>query len=63
MIVGSADGHVIELNRDAMAQMVSATVRLEIIPGASHLFSESGALERVAALAAGWFKQHLAPES
>ena len=62
LIVGGADGPVIDLNRGAMAQMTKAAVRLEIIPGATHLFEESGALERVAELAADWFKQYL-PES
>jgi putative phosphoribosyl transferase len=58
LIVGGDDIQVIALNRDAMARM-SGEVSLEIIPGATHLFEEPGALERVAALAAGWFEQHL----
>jgi len=60
LIVGGADGPVIELNRAAMAQMRHAPVRLEIIPGATHLFPEPGALEHVADLAAEWFGNHLA---
>ena len=40
-----------------------AEVRIEIVPGASHLFEERGALERVAALAARWFEDHLPPET
>ena len=39
----------------------SPEVRIEIVPGASHLFEEPGALERVAALAARWFEDHLPP--
>ena len=50
LIVGGADGPVIDLNRAAMDQMGQATVRLEIIPGATHLFPEPGALERVGRL-------------
>lgn len=59
LIVGGADGPVIEMNREAMGRMISASVRLEIIPGATHLFAEPGALERVADLAAAWFQRHL----
>ena len=59
LIVGGADGPVIDLNRAAMDQMSQATVRLEIIPGATHLFPEPGALERVADLAADWFREYL----
>ena len=59
LIVGGADGPVVELNRSAMDQMTRATVRLEIIPGATHLFPEPGALERVADLAADWFREYL----
>ncbi|NLF31159.1 MAG: hypothetical protein GX591_09770 [Planctomycetes bacterium] len=56
MIVGGDDTPVIEMNRSAMDRMRSDT-RLDIIPGATHLFSEPGALERVACLAAEWFDQ------
>jgi len=58
LIVGSDDPDVIELNRKAMARM-EAEVRLEIVPGASHLFHEPGALETVSHLAADWFTTHL----
>ena len=54
LIVGGEDQEVIELNREAMAQM-QADVRLEIVPGASHLFEEPGALEVVAEMARDWF--------
>jgi pimeloyl-ACP methyl ester carboxylesterase len=58
LIVGGSDYEVIELNRAAMAQM-RAPVRLEIVPHATHLFEEPGALAQVAALAADWFTTHL----
>ena len=58
LIVGGADEPVIELNENARRRM-SATVRLEIIPGATHLFEEPGALDQVSRLARDWFAQHL----
>jgi dienelactone hydrolase len=58
LIVGGADTQVIALNRQAMAQM-SAPVKLEIVPGASHLFEEPGTLEQVARLAREWFERFL----
>ena len=58
LIVGGADRQVLELNREALARM-RCEKRLEVIPGATHLFEEPGALERVAELAAGWFAKHL----
>ena len=57
LLVGGADVEVIELNRRAMAQM-RAEVRLEIVPGATHLFEEPGTLEIVAAPAAEWFTRY-----
>ncbi|MDR3621747.1 MAG: dienelactone hydrolase family protein [Paludisphaera borealis] len=60
LIVGGDDTTVIALNRQAMARM-SASVSLEIVPGASHLFEERGALEEVARLARDWFERFLAP--
>jgi dienelactone hydrolase len=62
LIVGGHDVPVIGMNRDAMAQM-RAEVKLEIIPGASHLFEEPGTLEVVARLARDWFARHLAMRS
>lgn len=59
LIVGGLDEPVIELNREAMAQM-HAPVDLQIVPGATHLFEEPGALEHVMVLAGGWFERHLA---
>jgi dienelactone hydrolase len=61
LIVGERDEMVIELNTRAVAQM-RAEVRLEIVPRATHLFEEPGALEEVARLAADWFTSHLGHE-
>jgi putative phosphoribosyl transferase len=58
-IVGGLDRVVIELNEEAMAQ-VPAESRLEIVPGATHLFEEPGTLEEVARLSGEWFRKHLA---
>jgi len=59
LVVGGEDDVVIALNRHALEQM-RAEVRLEIVPGATHLFEEPGALEQVAALAGDWFRRYLA---
>jgi putative phosphoribosyl transferase len=56
--VGENDTPVIEMNREAMGEM-NVEKELEIVPGATHLFEEPGALEKVAQLAAGWFVRHL----
>jgi dienelactone hydrolase len=61
LIVGGDDVPVIGMNERAMARM-SAEKRLEIVPGATHLFEEPGALEAIARLATRWFVRHLAPE-
>ena len=58
LVVGEADRQVIALNRAAMARM-RAPVTLEIVPGATHLFEEPGALERVSRLALAWCQRHL----
>ena len=58
LVVGGADEPVLELNRQAMAAMEAPT-ELEIVPGATHLFEEPGALERVAELARDWFIRYL----
>ncbi len=58
LIVGGNDEVVIELNREAYAQL-HTTKELKIIPGASHLFEEPGTLEEVARLATQWFNQFL----
>ncbi|WP_340123375.1 dienelactone hydrolase family protein [Methylobacter svalbardensis] len=57
LIVGGEDTVVIELNRQAAAQL-PIEHRLEIIPGATHLFEEAGKLEQVANLACAWFLHH-----
>ncbi|MFL5403127.1 MAG: dienelactone hydrolase family protein [Gemmatimonadales bacterium] len=58
LIVGGHDTQVLELNRAAMALMKAET-RLDIVPGASHLFEEPGTLELVAQLARDWFLRYL----
>jgi putative phosphoribosyl transferase len=58
LIVGGADPQVLTLNRQA-AERLAAPHRLEVVPGAGHLFEEPGALEEVARLAAAWFSIHL----
>lgn len=58
LVVGGDDEPVIELNRSAMRAM-HALVRLEIVPGATHLFEEPGTLEDVMKLAADWFARYL----
>jgi len=58
LIVGGNDDIVIELNEMARDQM-RCEVKLEIIPGATHLFDEPGGLEQVAKLASDWFALHL----
>jgi dienelactone hydrolase len=58
LIVGGNDIPVIGMNREAMEQM-RVEKELEIVPGATHLFEEPGALEEVARLAAEWFVHHL----
>ena len=57
-IVGGDDVQVIQLNNQAYQQLTSQK-EMQIIPGATHLFEEPGALEQVAALAEGWFKKYL----
>jgi putative phosphoribosyl transferase len=54
LIVGGSDPAVIELNERALRQ-IRCEVKLEIVPGATHLFEEAGALEQVAQLAVDWF--------
>jgi pimeloyl-ACP methyl ester carboxylesterase len=60
LIVGGADEGVIELNERALARL-HAPKRLQIVPGASHLFSEPGALDAVTERAVRWFEVHLRP--
>ena len=58
LIVGEWDDVVIRLNEQALAQL-RCVKELAIVPQASHLFEEAGALEKVAKLASGWFRRHL----
>jgi putative phosphoribosyl transferase len=58
LIVGGNDVQVIQLNRAALAQL-PCEKQLVIVPGATHLFEEPGALDEVARVARRWFEQHL----
>jgi pimeloyl-ACP methyl ester carboxylesterase len=60
LIVGGADFGVIEFNEQAFARLPDPKA-MEIVPGASHLFPEPGALEAVIGHATQWFERHLAP--
>jgi putative phosphoribosyl transferase len=62
LIVGGNDFPVIDLNRAALAQL-RCEKQLVIVPGATHLFEEPGALEEVARLAREWFERHLLLDS
>ena len=62
LLVGGRDEVVLELNRQALAQLASKTKELRIIPGATHLFEEPGALDQVAQAAADWFTTWLTPD-
>ena len=59
LIVGGADHAVIGMNRAALARLAAQIKELAIVPGATHLFEEPGALERVSDLADEWFSRHL----
>ncbi|NUT50426.1 MAG: alpha/beta hydrolase [Saccharothrix sp.] len=58
LVVGGRDEQVLDLNRQAAARL-TARWRIEVVEGATHLFEEPGALEEVARLAGGWFREHL----
>jgi dienelactone hydrolase len=58
LVVGGHDLRVLDLNRAALARL-GGPAALEVVPGATHLFEEPGALEAVAALARDWFARHL----
>jgi pimeloyl-ACP methyl ester carboxylesterase len=60
LIVGGNDVQVIQLNREALAQL-RCEKQLMIVPGATHLFEEPGALDEVARLARDWLQRHLIP--
>ena len=59
LIVGALDEQVLALNREAIRRLQAET-KLELVPGATHLFPEPGALEQVAQLARDWLIRHLA---
>lgn len=58
LIVGGNDPEVLALNRQAMVRM-SGSAHLHVVPGATHLFEEAGALEQVAQQAGAWFTRYL----
>ena len=58
LVVGSLDTQVLELNEKALAQL-RCEKRLEVVPGATHLFEEPGTLNQVAQLASKWFTRYL----
>jgi len=62
MIIGGFDYPVIEISKEAIARM-RCEIELKIVPGATHLFEESGSLGQVARLAAKWFERHLVANS
>lgn len=59
LIVGAKDKVVIELNQSAMTNLIGCAKQLDIVPGATHLFEEKGALAQVAQLAKSWFVTYL----
>lgn len=61
LIVGGADPQVLDLNEQALDELAAVEKRLEVVPDATHLFEEPGALEEVARLARDWFEGHLRP--
>lgn len=60
LIVGGKDTHVLQLNEAAYMQL-TCPKKLAIVPGATHLFEEPGALQEVCSLASQWFESHLKP--
>jgi dienelactone hydrolase len=60
LIVGGDDVPVIGMNQSALGRLSAKTKKLEIVPGATHLFEEPGTLDRVCDLALDWFETHLA---
>jgi pimeloyl-ACP methyl ester carboxylesterase len=60
LIVGGLDTVVLDMNRAAQARLTCES-RLDVVPGASHLFEEPGALDQVADLARDWFVSHCRP--
>jgi putative phosphoribosyl transferase len=62
LVVGGEDTPVIELNEEALNKL-RCEKRLEIVPGATHLFEEPGTLEQAATLASNWFEKYLSTRS
>lgn len=62
LIVGGHDAEVLALNRSALTRP-RCIKQLEVVPAATHLFEEPGALDQVARLAAAWFVRYLAPSA
>ncbi len=60
LIVGGRDEQVLRLNERA-AESLDTEYEIRVVPGATHLFEEPGALEQVSRLATGWFTGHLGP--
>src|SRR5450759_1450203 len=60
LIVGGADTEVLALNRQAIAALACGTKQLHIVPGATHLFEEPGAMDEVARVSTEWFERFLA---
>ncbi len=59
LLVGERDEQVLRLNEQARERLTAAATELVVVPGATHLFEEPGALQQVAQLAAEWFRRHL----
>jgi pimeloyl-ACP methyl ester carboxylesterase len=59
LIVGANDHDVVELNRRSLERIPAPVKRLELVPGATHLFEEAGTLDSAANLASGWFERYL----
>ena len=58
LIVGGNDTEVLEMNKDAL-KLMRTEKKLEVVPGATHLFEEPGKLQKAAELAIDWFAKHL----
>lgn len=59
LVVGGADGHVLDLNRSALDALPACEHELAVVPGATHLFEQAGALEHATALAVDWIARSL----
>ncbi len=59
LVVGGADGHVLDLNRAALDGLPACEHELAVVPGATHLFEQAGALEQATDLTVGWLTRHL----